>query len=232
MTIPNSDNSSVGLNVTDSRDLFFKYMKFAHEVESYNPKGLIEVIRLLGSLMLSDVLKWRITSRSDDCVNPTCPDWALFPLQCEIGVSGVRFYDICPDKTKNMPIDLAKNLVLPFPWNRGRLAKNLASIGVDKSWGEWRYDNQNHLIEYWYPMGVAWCVNGNHSITTGILLGEGVLKTAVVRDITPLFAHVQCDGEWYSNKAGQKIAPVNSPEFAAIFEIGRLLIKHGINPSP
>ena len=210
---------------------FSAIMAFAREVEKKDPRGLIAVIRILGMSILADFLRWRMESLGTRHVKPPCPDWDLFPLTTKFGPHGERLDDLCPEEPQKLRIDLAKHLVLPVPWNRDRLAKSLAFIGPKRKWGKWKHDDMNHAIEYWEPIGVGWCINGNHSMVAGIIAGEGTTTTVAVRDITPLYAHVTCDGKNYLNSAGKTIGKVNSPEFAAIFEIGRLLVKHGVSAS-
>lgn len=105
----------------------------------------------------------------------------------------------------------------------------MASIGRRRAWGKWKHDKNNHYIEFWDPIGVGWCLNGNHSMSAGIIAGEGKLECETVRDISRLYEFVNCDGRRYFNRSGNDLGEVKSPEFAAIFEIGRLLVKHGIS---
>jgi hypothetical protein len=63
---------------------------------------------------------------------------------------------------------------------------------------------------------------GNHSITAGILAGEGTVIPEHVYDMSWLFELVRTDGNhWFVD--GQKAEAVKSGRSAAVFEIGRLL---------
>ncbi|WP_053087556.1 DUF6710 family protein [Enterobacter bugandensis] len=63
---------------------------------------------------------------------------------------------------------------------------------------------------------------GNHSITAGILAGEGTLIPEHVWDMSFLFERINTDGlHWYVD--GKKTEDVKSWRAAAIFETGRLM---------
>lgn len=78
-------------------------------------------------------------------------------------------------------------------------------------------------------VGIVWVSNGNHSITAGIIRGEGKLRVGTIRDIRPVYQHVRYDGEhFHRSHDGSVIEPVRDPEFAAIFEVGRFMLKHSV----
>jgi len=142
---------------------------------------------------------------------------------------GKHIHDIVVKLNARRTIDLSKDLVFPWPWNMDRLVKCIANIGEDRWGGNWRQDN-NHRIFIWLPIGVAWVSGGNHSITAGILKGEGKITTDMVYDVSPLYKHVYCDGLYYRRLYdGSVISKVSKPEFAAIFEIGRIMVEKGIS---
>ena len=69
---------------------------------------------------------------------------------------------------------------------------------------------------------------GNHSITAGILAGEGTVIPEHVYDMSWLFELVRTDGNhWFVD--GQKAEAVKSGRSAAVFEIGRLLTEGAKN---
>ena len=104
-----------------------------------------------------------------------------------------------------------------------------ASPEEPKNWGSWRQD-WNHDIEYWLPLGIGWVKGGNHSITSGIIQGEGTIIIEEVYDISAVYQHVICDGDTFRRQHdGSKIASVKNVEFAGIFEIGRLMLQNGVS---
>lgn len=79
-------------------------------------------------------------------------------------------------------------------------------------------------MELWLPMGIAWVRGGNHSISTGIIQGSGIIQPTGIVDISNIFNHIYTDGMNYYRKSDhQIISQVKNIEFAAIFEIGRIM---------
>lgn len=96
----------------------------------------------------------------------------------------------------------------------------------DRKWGEWKYDNTNHHIITWQPIGISFVEGGNHSITSGVLKGKGKLKSKYLLNLSKIYQKVFCDGEYYyflENGRKLKLSKVGNINFAIIFEIGRLL---------
>lgn len=141
---------------------------------------------------------------------------------------GVKNFDLFKKINFNKKIELRKEVILPWPWNRERLVDSMCNYGSELFCEEWKEDCSNHCIELWLPLGICWVRGGNHSITTGILQGEGSI-TPTVYDISDYYKNVYCDGEYYRLKADRiKLNKVKNVEFAAIYEIGRLIIERNI----
>ncbi|WP_051931356.1 DUF6710 family protein [Clostridium sp. KNHs214] len=146
----------------------------------------------------------------------------------------IRFYNLKKEVYCNKKINLSKDLILPWPWNRARLVNTITKIGKGRAWGNWKQDDNNHYIEVWLPMGIAWVNGGNHSIAVGIIQG-GELTPEYYYDISEMYKHIRCDGKNFIRTKtnwlikDEIIAPVTNVEFAAIFEIGRLLVERGIS---
>ncbi|HHY0525332.1 TPA: DUF6710 family protein [Vibrio parahaemolyticus] len=119
------------------------------------------------------------------------------------------------------PLSLASEMVLPWPWNLSRYIDNVTHIGTSKG-KPWKQDHTNHSVDLWLPWRIGFVYGGNHSITAGILAGEGTVIPERVYDMSYLFERIRTDGKyWFVD--GQKIEPVKSTRSAAVFEIGRLL---------
>jgi len=120
-------------------------------------------------------------------------------------------------------------LVLPWPWHRKRLINAVSRIGKGREWGSWKQDS-NHGIELWLPLGIAWVHSGNHSIATGIIQCSGTVKPNRVYDISKIYDYVHCNGkDFIDAQSNEIIASVENVEFAAIFEIGRLMKNNSIS---
>ncbi|MCS5945178.1 hypothetical protein LNP25_00830 [Klebsiella variicola subsp. variicola] len=87
-------------------------------------------------------------------------------------------------------LSLASDMVLPWPWSLQRFINNVSRIG------SYRGSRGSRIIaiimlSYGCPGVLALWVAGNHSITAGILAGEGTLIPEHVYDMSWLFELVR-----------------------------------------
>lgn len=123
-------------------------------------------------------------------------------------------------------INLSEDIAISSPWTSDRFIKSMSCIGENKPCGTWRKDSSNHYIELLMPFRIAWFGNGYHSGMTGILHGQGVAEADETYDATPLFDFMHTNGvHFYDTATGEKLSNVKHVEFAAIYELGRLLDK-------
>ncbi|WP_408007447.1 DUF6710 family protein [Pseudalkalibacillus sp. A8] len=193
------------------------------EVNFKSKHPIIDVICLLGrktqSEMISDLLQCNETLTSAPPL-----ERLLFSHTVPITPDGRKLNDFKKKVNLERTIKLKRDLILPLPWQRSRLVQSLTKIGFDRDWGPWTQDDLNHKVEVWMPMGIVWVHGGSHSIASGIIRGEGVINTSNVDDISEIYDHVSCDGlNFYRTEDNSVIAPVQNLEFAAIFEIGRMM---------
>ncbi|MEN4545912.1 DUF6710 family protein [Pantoea agglomerans] len=124
-------------------------------------------------------------------------------------------------KRVDYPLSLASDMVLPWPWSLTRYIDNISCIGALKG-TPWKQDKLNHYVDLWLPWRIGFVRGGNHSLTAGILAGEGTVIPEHVYDMSFLFELVRTDGlYWFIED--QKAERVKSGRTAAVFEIGRLL---------
>lgn len=129
---------------------------------------------------------------------------------------------------EKIEIDLAKNPVLPFPWNMTRTIDNMVYIG-DVYNNSFEYDPRNHYSFIIKPIGITMVYNGNHSITSGIVKAEGKIISTEVRDISDNYERFYFDGVHIRNKeSGKIIRKVKNFESGVLFEIGRLIMANNI----
>ena len=195
------------------------------------PHPLIDVIRLLGRGLQARHLTQLLFEEEETSLLPRhlCPETVLFSRDNLLSVIGKTFEDFkVPVKTIR-EIHLGRDLVLPWPWHRTRLINTISRIGEGRLFGSWEQDD-NHEIELWLPLGIAWVDSGNHSIATGIIQCSGTIISDCVYDISKMYDYVHCNGKDYiSAQSNEIIAPVENVEFAAIFEIGRLMKNNSIS---
>ncbi|MGF6369677.1 hypothetical protein OKW40_002427 [Paraburkholderia sp. RAU6.4a] len=195
-------------------------MEMAREIAQRNPAALHDLINLLLRPYQAEALVGVVENASHQAP-PSIVSSSFFfddrritPLSYGIGVK------LEPDAFR---VNLAKDTILPWPWNRQRIASALAHIGPGKSMGEWRQD-PNHQVILWLPWGISFVGGGNHSITAGIIAGDGEITPGEVRDMSALLDLFECDGRYYRETTSRKtIAAVGDERIAAVFEIGRLM---------
>jgi hypothetical protein len=100
-------------------------------------------------------------------------------------------------------------------------------IGKDRAAGEWNYDEGNHDVVWWEPIGIGIVWRGNHSLASGVIAGVGKIALKYKLDLAEAYSHLTCDGRFYYFDE-KKFATVENLDFAIIFELGRILNKHGI----
>lgn len=164
---------------------------------------------------------------------PSITPWLpFFGLSEKVSLDGKTMYDMIYHKkeNRNVEVDLIKDLVLPWPWNVSRYLDSISSIGESKPWGKWCEDTLNHRVNMLLPMGICFVEGGNHSITSGIIHGEGTLIAKNVYDFSGVYKYVYTDGLQYKRVEDDSvISNVVNIEFAVIFEIGRMMLERGVS---
>jgi hypothetical protein len=128
---------------------------------------------------------------------------------------------------KGLTLDLARDTVISFPWNGGRLLKSLERI----SKVPWQYDSANHEAFYHRPIGVAFFVNGLHSGAVGILKREGTLPATEI-DLSPLYAAgfgIEWQGGVPLAVFRDRVVPMDHPHHALLLALGEVLYRHGVS---
>ncbi|MGJ0847794.1 DUF6710 family protein [Tissierella praeacuta] len=124
---------------------------------------------------------------------------------------------------KDKIIDLSKDSIILLPWDRFRFSNTVKSIYKDK----FVYMESNHKAYYYSDIDLCYVHSGNHSITTGIIKREGIIK-AEEYDIKNLFKILTTDGlNWYLNGENYTIE-VFDFRIAILYELAK--IKHFLEP--
>lgn len=139
------------------------------------------------------------------------------------------------DTDKCFIIRLGKAPVITNPFNSEKLNKSLQKYGVADC--PWKFNKDGHLFGLFAPLGItAITDNGNHSVTAGLIKSHGTLRASKdnIYDISYCYEkYIYRDG-WFweiQHYQEQTLYPCcEAPfDFAVLFEIGRLLVKHNIN---
>lgn len=125
-------------------------------------------------------------------------------------------------------VRLGYHIILPLPWHLHGYVDNLCDLGeskTPKSPMPWE-QRVGHYVSVWLPWGFVLVGTGNHSIFAGIASSEGVLTPKKVMDFAFLLKKINTDGvSWFDSETNEKIGCVTDHRFAAVFEIGRLMVK-------
>lgn len=153
----------------------------------------------------------------------------------DIGVSLIpalahnKILSINEDERTLFPISLSKNLVIPLAWNTSRFVNCISSIGNDMN-NNFAYDVINHYSLLILPLNITIMYNGNHSILTGILKGEGTIFPTEIVDITYMYENrIKFDGCNFINENGLELHHAKYFELGILYEVGRLLNENNIS---
>jgi hypothetical protein len=189
-------------------------------------KGELEGLRLLVRaavlpLMAEAMLNWAADGRD----TPHFLDHAI--PESIIRAMEYHGFEVRYGPPKGLTLDLAKDTVISFPWYMDRMEKALENIGKTR----WKYDELNHKVYYYRPIGVGFFTNGLHSGAVGILKREGKVPATEV-DLTPLYA-AGFGIEWQDGVAlavfRDKVVPMNHPHHALLLALGEVLHRYGLS---
>lgn len=139
-------------------------------------------------------------------------------------------------KVDDLYISNARNPILTKIWKassivdtiknigNGMMNKHFYNNGVEKE-NVFKFDKINHMAQYFYPLGITYVYNGNHSIFSGMNKGEGNIKVNTLFDVSYLYKYFYFDGTYLNNRKTQEKHKIYF-EIGVLFEIGRLLLEH------
>lgn len=191
---------------------------------------LLDFVRLMGRGLQSKYLL-RTLYASDEIELPL--DFSGIGVDMSVSLSPYRevtFYDLVEIvEVAEQPLPVCRDLLIPLPWDRQKLLKSMAYIGEGRKWGAWRQD-ENHDIELWLPLGLAWARSGDHSLVPSLLNEGAEITPTNVLDISGVYDYVFCDGRYYRRVEDNSIiSSVKCAEMAILFEVGRLMVKNSVS---
>ena len=188
-----------------NEEKFNNILKFARQIldgEYSNSKEhpIFDFIRLLGRGIQSDYIKYVLyydcEGGSHGVPSLTWSSVGFDETAHFIGDNDepIRFKELKKEVSSNKKVNLSKDLLLPWPWERTRFFNTITKIGKGRAWGQWQQDDGNHFVEVWLPLGIAWVNGGNHSIAVGIVQG-GEITPEHYYDMSEVYKHIKCDGK-------------------------------------
>jgi hypothetical protein len=118
----------------------------------------------------------------------------------------------------------ASGLIWTFPWQPERLARALMRFGNEWREPTWRScDDRTAYVLLPWRIGVV--DNGNHSIASGVLWGDGWLEPLWSLDFSDRLRAVQLGETGLESLDGQLIGSSDSWAVLALIGLGRLLLE-------
>ena len=204
---------------------FLGYIEVAKEVAKQDKTQLQTLVNLIARKPQAELLTQFVIEKRGGSFKRGEAHHLLFSGYAHIDDNDTYLCDVWIEKEiSDVPISLAEYVVLPWPWNADRIVNCFSWIGTKER--PWKFDESNHFVEIYFPFNIGFVSSGNHSLTTGIIKGQGVIERYKLIDLSPVYNHIYCDGFYYRRKIDNiPIEKVNDKYIAAIFEIGRLMIE-------
>ena len=182
------------------------------------------LIRAITNYHLFDIVRELYEDENVTNVQSVFKDIGEYILNsCVLG--NIQSFDL---GKSGIDIDLSKDAILVCAWNKQRFENALLTIGENVG-NSFEFDEINHMATYIYPIGVTIVYNGNHSIVSGILKGEGTIQANQTYDLVPTYRYMYFDGVYFRRKDdGSILHKVERFEIGALYEIGRIFAENGI----
>ncbi|HFJ0421598.1 TPA: DUF6710 family protein [Pseudomonas aeruginosa] len=211
------------------RERFEHVMARARAVAALDPLGLSSMVRLIAAPLQARA----ITSLAFRPVHGARSAYDLDDFFgsafARVTADGLSADALCVRlNDARYRLRLGRDPILATPWCDTSLTSAIANKGHARRDGSWRADF-NHKAQLLLPFGLALVHGGNHSLTAGIVNGEGSVVTDSVRDFSPLYAHVHYDGvSMVRMHDGHRLWEPVDEELGILFEIGRLMLDNGV----
>lgn len=124
-------------------------------------------------------------------------------------------------------LDLSKDSILAFPWNKSRLLPLLSDFGQEGFL--WKEDTLNHDVTLIAPFNIYFAYSGNHSIATGRFYRKGVIHCHQKVDYSPVLNDFDFDGKYFRTLSKHKINRPYFDELGELFIIGKILVERKQN---
>ncbi|MBV2205730.1 MAG: hypothetical protein KUL87_09935 [Pseudomonas sp.] len=211
------------------RERFEHVMARARAVAALDPLGLSSMVRLIAAPLQARAmtsLAFRPVHGARGAYDLGDFFGSAFALVTAEGLSADKLCVRLEDARYRLR--LGRDPILATPWCDSSLTNAIANKGHARRDGPWHADF-NHKVQLLLPFGLALVHGGNHSLTAGIVNGEGSVVTDSARDFSSLYAHLHYDGlSMIRSHDGVRLWEPVDEELGILFEIGRLMLEHGV----
>lgn len=120
---------------------------------------------------------------------------------------------------------LGQDPVYPCPWHLERHMAAFQEHGEGRKRGVWEFDDYDHQVIWYEPLGLGFVEKGNHSIAQGILAHEGEVTCRDAYDISEIFRRYETNGlHYFQTGSDTPIAEVEDIGWASIFHATAWLV--------
>lgn len=203
-------------------------MSQARNIEMDDPQELKRLIRMLGKRRQGEILE-AIFVYDGGSLPPLPPFMEWFnqwrqeaPSYIALTPDGRTSKDLRRIIRRPRRVSFKTDLVLPAPCNMSLMLQRIENQepNFSKGWSK-------RMVLVSEPLGMVLVDYSDAESLIGIIDQEGEVEVDSFHDYSELYQYVHCDGENFIRTwDGHVIAPVFDVEFAAIFEIGRILLKY------
>jgi len=208
---------------------FENVMERAGKISKFDALGLTSLVRLVSMPLQACALLSVVYQSRHEARGVFRLENMFGSLHVQMTPDGKTISDLINIKPERYRLNLGRDPILAVPWHEDRFINALAHIGYARKFGKWIEEPSNHIVNLLQPFGVALVGGGNHSLTAGIANSEGTVVTGEVIDLSPLYEYVRYDGvHMLRIHDGAKLWEPIEEEFGILFEIGRLMVEHGV----
>ncbi|HBO3409687.1 DUF6710 family protein [Pseudomonas aeruginosa] len=211
------------------RERFENVMRRARSVAAADPLGLSSLVRLIAAPLQARATTSLVFQPAHGARSAYDLSDFFGSLLARVTADGMTADQICVRlEGARYCLRLGRDPILAVPWSESSLTNAIANIGHSRRMGEWRADF-NHKVELLLPFGLTLVHGGNHSLAAGITNAEGTVVAETVIDLAPMYAHVRYDGvSMIRRHDGYRLWEPIDEELGILFEIGRLMVEHGV----
>lgn len=210
------------------REAFQHIMIQATNIEQDDPQQLRRFVRLLGKRRQGEILEAIFVY--DGGIFPPLPPFMEWfnqwgqeaPSYISLTPEGRTAKDLIRVIRRPRRVSFKTDLVLPAPCNMSRLRQRIENqeSRITQGWSK-------RIVLVYEPFGIVLVDYSDAECLASLIDQEGEVEVDYFHDYSDLYQYVYCDGKNFIRTwDGHVIAPVFDVEFAAIFEIGRILLKY------
>lgn len=200
----------------------YKKLKLYNELKLYSPKELQSITNLCCDTIVNKYLMSVFKEKLHYSMQNLRLDQLFVDFYKKY--RNYNFYDDILFSECNIQLDLSKDAVIAFPWNKSRLIPLFNYF--DNEEAIWQEDSTNHDVVFIKPLNIFFVNCGNHSISIGKYFRKGIVHCHQMVDYSKIIKKFDFDGKYFRDIYNHKINEPYLSEFGDLFIIGKLLLEN------